>query len=958
MPASGEQRRSRALHVVPDLPAPASAGTAGDEECPDPVSLRAGAHNLPWALSSFVGRRRDMEEVGALVASGRLVTITGPSGMGKTRLAIEVAARLPDSPQDGVWLVELALIGATENPDLVAEAVASVFDVVPQPRQSFSEALVDRLRNATTLVLLDNCEHLAGAVVSLAGDLLVRCPGVRILATSQRVLGLPGEQVWPLEPLSLPEPENTEETSDAVALFHARARSLNPRFTVTDQGAAAVAETCRRLDGIPLAIELAAARTVILSPVEIARMLDERFRLLTGGSHAAASRHRTLRAALDWSWDLLEPAERALLRRLSIFAGGAGLGEVRAVCTGGEVAREAVLDLLGALVSKSLVVADTSRSMARYRLLETVRDYGRDRIEEAGEMQATGARHARRYLQLAEQGWHRIVGASDEDGAGILEAEHDNLRSALTWFLGTGDPQSALRLCSALTPFWNAQGHFREGLDWLDRAMRGSGAPVAMTVRALWGVGMLSLMQGDLDRATSALEESLALARRHGYDRPAMEALNLLAFISVFTKNPLTAVPLLEESVAFARARDDGGSLITALALYGRARLFSGDTEAALAVFEECRELGRALGRGGETPGLVGLGWVALAQGRHAEATRLFSGLLPSVRRSGDRFQTALVLSFVGELAWRRGDHDEARRVLEESAALARAMGAPFPLARALLGLGRVAQTLGDNGMAGALVDEAVAAAQRARFPHAVVRCLVGRADLDGSTGDLEAAEARLKEALTIATDNGDRAGAGLVLRTLGTVARLGGDYQRCTSLYLEALDLAVVTGDVGGVADSLDALAALATGQDRAEHAARLFGAADSLRRACGALRPRANGFNRDTDPDAVRAAVDGADFDQAFAEGAALSLEDAVALAANSRGGPRRPATGWASLTATEVQVVDLVAEGLTNPEVASRMCVSPRTVQSHLVRIFRKVGIGSRRELREAVRQRSEG
>ena len=935
--------------MVPVPPAVAPPSTARAEE----VTVRAGAHNLPWAVSTFVGRSHDLQQVSELVAASTLVTVVGPSGMGKTRLAVEVASRLPQTPPDGVWLVELALIGPTEDPELVAEAVAGVLDVVPQPGQSFTEALVDRLRRATLLVLLDNCEHLVSAAARLASDLLAGCPEFKVLATSQRPLGLPGEQVWPLEPLSLPEPGTAGAGSDAVELFHSRARSLNPRFVVTGKAAAAVAETCRRLDGIPLAIELAAARTAVLSPVEIAKMLDERFRLLTGGGPAAASRHRSIQAALDWSWDLLEPPERALLRRLSVFAGGAGLGEIRAVCTGGEVAREAVLEVLGALVSKSLVVADSSRSSARYRLLETVRAYGRDRLEEAGEGDAIAARHAQRYLELAEHGWHQVVAAGSQEGADVLELEHDNLRAALASFLAAGDPRPALRLCSALTPFWKSRGHFREGRDWLDRTLSlDAGAPPTMSVRALWGVGMLSLMLGDLDRATSSLEKSLALARHHGYERPAMEALNLLGFISVFTKDPVTAVPLLEESVSWARVREDPGSLVAALTLYGRARLFSGDTESARAVFEECRERGRALGRGGDSSGLVGLGWVALSQGRHVEATRLFSEVVPAVRLAGDRFQTALVLSFVGELAWRRGDLHEARSLLQESMALARAMGAPFPLARALLGLGRVAQALGDHGAAVGLVDEAVAAARRAGFPHAVVRCLAARADLDRAAGDLEAAEARLGEAREVATGNGDRAGTGLVLCAQGTVARLRGNFQGSTSLYLEAVDLGVATGDLGGVTDSLEGLAALAVAQDRAEHGAGLLGAADGLRRASGSMPSPMD----DSDTAAVRLALDRGEFDEAFAAGAALSLGEAVVLAAQSRGGPRRPTGGLASLTATEIQVMDLVVEGLSNPEVAARMFVSPRTVQSHLSRVFRKVGVTSRQELREAMRRQT--
>lgn len=956
MASGGQGSGSTRMQVLPGTGTGGGISHAADRSGSggDLVFLPAANGNLPRELSSFVGREQELAGAADALAANSLVTVTGGSGMGKTRLALQLARRLAPGYREGAWLVELASLRPSDDPSVVAEAVADVLDVRPEPGRSFTDAVVTRVRRAPILLVLDNCEHLVAATAGFVTAVLDACPALSLLVTSQAPLGVGGEQVWPLAPLSLPAPGRVGAGSDAVALFHARARSVNPGFAVTGEGIEAVAEICRRLDGIPLAIELAAGRTSVLSPAEIAEHLDQRFSLLTRPGPSTTSRHQSLQSALDWSWELLSTAEQALLRRLSVFAGGAGLSDVRAVCTGGEVAREEVVDLLAGLVSKSLVVADTVRPRARYRLLEPVRAYARDQLESSGEADAVAERHAMVFVGFAEQGWHQVVVADHRRGTEALDLEHDNLRVALGWLLSHGEAGTALRLSAALTPFWRVRGHFRDGRECLERALAAAPeAPAHLRARGLWGVGILAIMQGDLDRAAPVLEESLALARANGIDRATMQALNLLAFMSVFTQNPVTALPLLEESVALARTRRDTDALVTALALYGRAHLFSGGTAAARDAFGECLELGRA--GGDESGGLIGLGWVALSCGEHERAAELFARALPMVRDAGERFETALVLSFLGELAWCRGDDAQAKARLDEGVSLSRAMGAPFPLARCLLGLGRLAQGAGEEEVALDLVEEATAVARRAQLNHVLVRCLLAEADLFRSAGDLATARARLEAALAIATDKGDKGGVAQSLGSLGRLAHLAGDYQRATTLHLEALDLQVATGDLDGVAGALQGLAGLAVAQDRAEHAARLLGAAQAVRQRSGGWASAVDRADREAAAAVVQGALDGADFEEMLRQGAALALGDAVALATRSRGGRKRPDKGWASLTATERQVVDLVADGLTNPEIAERMFISPRTVQSHLTRAFPKVGVSSRRELREAVRSR---
>jgi predicted ATPase/class 3 adenylate cyclase len=392
-------------------------------------SLDTNRHNLPIQLTSFIGRTREIAEVKRLLCTARLVTLTGAGGAGKTRLALQAVADMVESYRDGVWLAEFAPIA---DPALVPKTVASALNVPEQPGRDLTETLVDALRLKAPLLLLDNCEHLLAACRDLAAALLRKCPQVRILATSREGLGVPGETVWRVPSLSVPEdirhiPGPTELVGyDAVRLFVDRAVTTTPGFTVTSKNALAVAQVCRRLDGIPLAIELAAARVKVLAVEQIAARLDDRFRLLTGGSKTVLPRQQTLGAAIDWSYHLLSETERLLLGRLSVFAGGWPLDAAEGVCAGGNVEATDILDLLTSLVDKSLVLAETQCGEARYRLLETVRQYARDRLAEAGEEADVRTRHRAWYVALAERAEKEPRGPRQR-----IWREHENLRAAL-----------------------------------------------------------------------------------------------------------------------------------------------------------------------------------------------------------------------------------------------------------------------------------------------------------------------------------------------------------------------------------------------------------------------------------------------------------------------------------------------------------------------------------------------
>ena len=435
-------------------------------------------NNLPRQLTSFVGREREIEEATRLLGSAPLLTLTGPGGVGKTRMALELAANLLDGYDDGAWAVEL---GSIADPDLIANTIASTFGVGEEPGRPLLSAVAEHLRGRRLLLILDDCEHVLAAAARAADTIMRADPGVRIIATSREPLGISGEVLFPVPSLAVPNPDRVLTGDpigqyDALRLFAERCAAAQPSFRVTDSNVASIAQLCRRLDGIPLALELAAARSRVLSVEQIAARLDDRFNLLTGGSRIAVPRHQTLRATIDWSYDLLTQPERAVLRRLSTFAGGSSIEAAEAVCAGDPVESFEVLDLLARLVDRSLVVPEPSADETRFTMLETVREYARERLVESGEADDVRRRHRDWYLALVEEAEPAFF-RGPEPGYWLerLDREHDNLRAALAWSEeGADDAEAGLRLAAGLWRFWEIRGFLQEGRGWLERMLRSS----------------------------------------------------------------------------------------------------------------------------------------------------------------------------------------------------------------------------------------------------------------------------------------------------------------------------------------------------------------------------------------------------------------------------------------------------------------------------------------------------
>ena len=539
-------RPERVFQVVsPDLPV----------NFPPLQSLSAFHHNLPVQLTSFVGREGELVETLRLLSGTRLLTLTGPGGTGKTRLSLQIAAEaLLDYP-DGVWMVELAPLA---EPAYILPALARIFDLRELPDRPLSAVVTDYLRLKTLLLVLDNCEHLIEACARLADQLLRACPHLRIIASSREVLGVAGETAYRVPALALPDirqatPESLA-VSEAARLFVERARAAQPQFTLTTSNAPAIAAICQRLDGIPLALELAAARVKLLSAEQIAARLDDRFRLLVGGSRTALPRQQTLRALMDWSYDLLPEDERLLLRQLSVFTGGWTLEAAEALGQGLNV-----LGVLDQLVNKSLVSVDEAGGEARFRLLETIRQYAREKLLEAGEAESVRDRHLEFYLQLAESTEPKLLGKEMIAALDQLEVEQGNLRAALEWALEK-DPLAALRLVAVLLNFWRMRVSAMEGLTWVKTALARSEAALqdddevnqsylAARAMALAGQANLAFALGQNLEARTATETSISLARQIGATRTLAQALGMGSIIVGMRGDVTTARVWAEESI-------------------------------------------------------------------------------------------------------------------------------------------------------------------------------------------------------------------------------------------------------------------------------------------------------------------------------------------------------------------------------------------------------------------------
>jgi non-specific serine/threonine protein kinase len=814
--------------------------------------------NLPTPISAFIGRIQEIESLHQLLSEQRLLTLTGPGGAGKTRLALKLVDTYPEQFEDGIWFIELASlsIGA-----LLPQAIADVLGIRKTTELDVNATLIRHLKSRQALLILDNCEHLVEACAQLSASLLEACPQVHILATSRELLGVTGETVWVVPPLSLPKPQPWHDPvsakqshkafleSEAIQLFEARAKARAPSFTLSEENGLWVADICRRLDGMPLAIELAAARLHAFSSREIAERLDDRFAVLTSRMRTTPERHQTLAAALDWSFALLSEQEQQLLAHLSVFAGSFDIAAAQAISAGTGIESNEVPDLIASLVDKSLVVAERYRDTRRYRLLETIRQYGADRIKLQEEITELRDCHLMHYLEWAEANSPALEGANQFRMLEQFSLEYDNLRAALEWCQENDQlTHEHLRLTAACGYYWRLKGYFNEGTLHLSAALERPKAQMQTKIRgdALLRLANISYLQTDLAQTRAWTEEALEISKTLGAEGRRIRA----------------------------RSHELLGEMATEV----------GDYEKAPAYFEEALSIFRDLGEErGMADMLMQLGWAAMRQGDYPAAHDYLQECLPMFRKLSGMVHLGFILSGLGELAIRQNDFGEAQRWLTESLDLRRELGDPWGLAASLGSLGWLALLQRDfKGMRDFLA-QSLAIRSEIQEPGGTAWCLE-----------------KLAEAVVIET------------RTLSAAHR-----------------------------------------REHARKAVLIFGAAQALRRPLDSVIDPADQPNYEALLDELRELFGADAFTKAWQSGNDQPLEQVVALALEPLQIDELPTSEldqivYAGLTPREREAASLVAQGLSNREIADAMVIGAKTAETYVSRILQKLAFTSRTQI----------
>jgi predicted ATPase/DNA-binding CsgD family transcriptional regulator len=910
--------------------------------------------NIPVQLTSFVGRGAELAQVRALLAGSRLITLTGSAGCGKTRLALEAAAGLAESHTDGVWLVELA---GLSDPAQVAEWAAAALPVRQHASSAEPASVAAAIAAKDLLIVLDNCEHLIRGSAELAECLLRVCPRLTILATSREPLGVPGEVTWRVPSLSFPPVgvivRQADVTGyDAVRLFLDRAGHARPGFELTDSNAATVTDICAQLDGIPLAIELAAASARVLTAAQIADGLHHRLGLLGGGARTAAPRQQTLAASIGWSYELLEPPERQVLQRLSVCAGGFTLEAAEFIGANSDVQAHQVLGLVSQLADKSLILAGGEGTDGRFRMLESIREYSARRLVEAGADGSARKRHFECYLSHAR----RRIGERDDEYRERLRADYPNLRQALEWAAEHQD-QRLLELATSLVAYWSVSTRLAEAQKWLRIAISASpAADIALRARALSGLAQVAGLAFDFPTAAEAGAQSLTMLRELD-DKPGIvQALTSLGFIAAPLAAPDSGRRYLTEAVALAGELGDESAQAYALALIGRAAINRpADRPSARVAVRRAVEISRRCGDlRTEGTAVLELGVLSALDGDPADAMPYLEEALPLLRACGEAFFRSLCLVCMVHCLAIVGSTERVDEACAELDEITAELGAAT-LYYVYWARGWAAFCRGEW-------DASILAYQaELTYPGPV-----GLAGLPVSTlawsqlrsGHADGALRTLEDFL--GANDPARTCPALPLAVRALVAQAQGDLGFAQDTAHQAL--AAAPDDPFGKLAMWTCLAVMATvSVDAGDHllAARLAGAVSRLGGEIGVADLPAHALLLEHVRAVCQQSVGADACARAEAEGARADAAEALAYANRGRGARRRSASGWDSLTPTEIRVAAAVSDGLSNPQIADRMFISRRTVTTHLTSIFRKLDISSRAELAAAeARNQREG
>jgi predicted ATPase/Tfp pilus assembly protein PilF/predicted Ser/Thr protein kinase len=838
-------------------------------------------NNLPQQLTRFIGREREMAEIRNLCTHTRLITLSGPGGIGKTRLALQIAADSLSDYDDGVWFVELASLA---NPDLVPQTVASTIGMREEGSRSIGDSLADYLRQRHLLLVLDNCEHVIDASAQLTDMLLRTARNLHVLATSREPLAIAGETVFRVSSLAVPDPQQLPDLEsltkhEAVELFVDRARAVKPNFALDHAVAGPLATLCVQLEGIPLAIELAASRVRVLSVPQIAARLHDHLSLLTGGSRTASPRHRTLVAAIDWSYALLSVPEKRLFRRLSVFAGGWTLEAAETVCAGG-VEKDSVLDLLSGLVDKSLVLAEEREGQTRYRFMVTLQAYARKQLLQTEEGAAIGRAHADFVLALAVEGESKLVGAEQKTWLARLNAEYDNIRAALAW-TSRHDIEMALRLAGVLGRFWYLRGYWGEGRRWLAELLEAPGATAhrPQRIRALNAAARIAENRGEYLSARTLATEALSLSRESGDTREAGVALNNLAIVAGKQGDFSVARSLLEESLAIRRELGDKGSIAMTLNNLGILAFRQGEVASARSLFEESLSISRDVdNRHGIATALLNLGDLTSRVGDHGTARSMLEHGLALAKDLGDESLIPVALNSLGDLVGCQGDRAAARALLTDGLKLSHELGDKRLIADLLMSLGVVAE---DDVTARAFVEESLVIRRDLGERREIAMCLNYLGGITARQGDYARARSLHQEGLALCRQSGAKDGIAESLQGLADVSRLQGDHVLALSLYKGSLTVWRELSEKPELLRPLEQLALVLTNLGHHDRAIRLWGAAQAWRNVLMVPRTARDADQYNRAAGAARAALGENDFAALWEQGQAMGVDEAIAYA-----------------------------------------------------------------------------